>query len=390
MKTPLLFLSPLLVCFLISPCSAQRGPAGGGGSRGTALPRPRVMNMPDPTTSAPSVFLSGKVAIDDGTPLTEGAAVQTICKGQKRTEAYTDRNGNFSFQFQSKPSINSNVSVDDADSTPWMSSMSTRGNQRSLQDCELTAWLPGFRAELVELSRVAGDQQSNIGRIVLHRLNQVDGLTLSATSAAAPEDAKKSYEKGLKERDKAKLDEAQKHFEKAVSLYAKYAVAWFELGRIQLQKNDPAGAQRSFQEAVNADPKYVSPYRMLAQMAAKEKQWLAVVEQTGKLLALNPVNFPDAWFLNAAGYYFQANFEAAEKSARQGLKIDEEHRLPKLDYLLALVLVQKHGYAEAADHVRSFLAHTTNPPDIEDGKKELAEIERLAPGVTTSTVAEKK
>jgi tetratricopeptide (TPR) repeat protein len=348
------------------------------------------MNMPDPTTSAPSVFLSGKVAIDDGTPLTEGAAVQTICKGQKRTEAYTDRNGNFSFQFQSKPSINSNVSVDDADSTPWMSSMSTRGNQRSLQDCELTAWLPGFRAELVELSRVAGDQQSNIGRIVLHRLNQVDGLTLSATSAAAPEDAKKSYEKGLKERDKAKLDEAQKHFEKAVSLYAKYAVAWFELGRIQLQKNDPAGAQRSFQEAVNADPKYVSPYRMLAQMAAKEKQWLAVVEQTGKLLALNPVNFPDAWFLNAAGYYFQANFEAAEKSARQGLKIDEEHRLPKLDYLLALVLVQKHGYAEAADHVRSFLAHTTNPPDIEDGKKELAEIERLAPGVTTSTVAEKK
>jgi len=348
------------------------------------------MTMPDPTTSTATVFLSGKVAIDDGTPLTEGAAVQTICKGQKRTEAYTDRNGNFSFQFMSKPSINSNVSVDDADSTPWMSSMSTRGNQRSLQDCELTAWLPGFRSEVVELSRVAGDQQSNIGRVVLHRLNQVDGLTLSATSAAAPDDARKAYEKGLKQRDKEKFDDAQQHFQKAVSLYPKYAVAWFELGRIQLRKDDSAGAQHSLQEAVTADPKYVSPYRVLAQMAAKDKQWLVVVEQTGKLLALNPVNFPDAWFLNAAGYYFQANFEAAEKSARQGLKIDEDHRLPKLDYLLALVLVQKRVYAEAADHVRSFLAHTTNPPDLEDGRRELAEIERLAPGATSQTVAEKK
>ena len=115
-----------------------------------------------------------------------------------------------------------------------------------------------------------------------------------------------------------------------------------------------------------------------------------MVEQTGKVVALNPINFPDAWLLNAVGYFFLENFEAAEKSARQGVKLDEEHHFPKLEYLLALVLVQKHGYAEAAEHVRKYIAFSTNPPDIEDGKKELAQIEKLAPNLFPPAVAEKK
>jgi len=278
----------------------------------------------------------------------------------------------------------------DADSTTWVNPTSSRANQRSLQDCELSAALPGFTSQIIELSRVQGDQHSDVGRVVLHRLSQVEGLTISATSAAAPEAAKKAFEKGLKQEKNNKLDDAQQSFVKAVSLYDKYAIAWYELGRVQLQKNDTQSARHSFDQSLAADSKYVSPYRALAQLAAKEKQWQVVVEQTGKVVALNPINFPDAWLLNAVGYFFLENFEAAEKSARQGVKLDEEHHFPKLEYLLALVLVQKHGYAEAAEHVRKYIAFSTNPPDIEDGKKELAQIEKLAPNLFPPAVAEKK
>jgi tetratricopeptide (TPR) repeat protein len=179
-------------------------------------------------------------------------------------------------------------------------------------------------------------------------------------------------------------------FEKAVGIYDRYAVAWFELGRVQVQKHDEAGARRSFDQALVADPAYVSPYRILVQMDAKEKQWALVVEETGKLLALNPVSFPDAWFLNAVGHLFLRDLDAAEKSARQGLKLDEQHHFPKFEYLLGMVLVDKHNYSEAADHMRRYIALATAPPDIEAGKKELAQIETLAPNVAAPALAEKK
>ena len=352
--------------------------------------RSRSIMSPDLSSGSSSIFLSGKVALDDGSALTEGAAIQTICKGQKRTETYTDRTGNFSFEFASRPSINSSTGAGEADSTAWLNPTSGRTNQRNLMDCELVASLPGFTSEIVELGRIAGDQHADVGRVAMHRLSQVEGLTISATSAAAPDAARKAYEKGVKQEQKNKLDEAQQSFEKAVSLYTKYAIAWYELGRVQVRKNDVPGAHHSFEQSLLADSKYVNPYRALAQLAASAKEWPAVVENTNKLLALNPINFPDAWLQNAVGNFFLNNLDAAEKSARQGLKLDEEHHLPKFEYLLALVLVQKRVYAEAADHIRKYIALSTNTADAEDGKKALAQIEKLDPSVAAPAIAQKK
>jgi tetratricopeptide (TPR) repeat protein len=389
--TRLLILLPVLVLAAFNfPATAQRG-GGGGRAGGVTMPsRPRTMVPPDLSTGTPNIFLSGKVVLDDGSDLTEGAAIQSICKGQKRTETYTDRNGNFSFEFANRPSINNSIGAGDADSATWISPGSGRLNQRNVMDCELSASLPGFTSQIIELSRVAGDQHADVGRLALHRLSQVEGLTISATSAAAPDSARKALEKGIKQAEKNKLDDAQQSFEKAVGIYSKYAVAWFELGRVQMRKSDLAGARHSFEQALLADSKYINPYRGLAQMAAAAKQWPVVIENTDKLLALNPINFPDAWLLNAVANFFLNNVDAAEKSARQGLKLDEEHHFPKFEYLLALVLIQKHVYAEAADHIRRYIVLSPNLPDIENGKKALAQIEKLDPSLAAPAIAQKK
>jgi len=81
-------------------------------------------------------------------------------------------------------------------------------------------------------------ESTDVGRLVLHRLGQVEGLTISATSAMAPKDAQKAFEKGRDKAAKQKWDEARPFFEKAVQIYPKYAVAWFELGSIQMRKGE--------------------------------------------------------------------------------------------------------------------------------------------------------
>ncbi len=332
------------------------------------------------------MFLSGAVVVDDGTPLTEPAAIQTICKGVKRVETHTDSHGGFSFEFANRLTPTSGEVVTDSD-IAWPSSPSGRGNQRDWRDCEIQAVLPGFVSETIQLStRFSGFESSDVGRLVLHRMGQVEGFTISATSAMAPDKARKAFEKGREDEKNSKWDAAQKNLERAVQLYPRYAAAWLELGRVQAQKNEAAAARESFNQALQADPKFVSPYEELARLAAHDQQWQEVADVTNKLVALNPL-LPRAWFLNAIADYYLQKWEAAEKSVRQGIKIDDEHRIPKMEYLLAMILLQKHDYPQAGEHMRDYLRLAPKAEDADLARKQLAEIEKLSPAASNSPQA---
>jgi hypothetical protein len=364
--------------------------AQGKGGHGTTTPTTTTTN-PSRTTTQPSMnipdpmanqraFISGKVVLEDGTKITEPAGIQTICRGRKQTVTHTDSHGNFSFEFGDRMGAAvAGISSADTDSSWSPASPSGGSSQRDWRDCELQADLPGFTSQAIELSsKMSTFETTDIGRLVLHRVGHVEGLTISATSAMAPKDAQKAYEKGHDKAGKQKWDEAQPLLEKAVQIYPKYAVAWFDLGRIQLQKNAMADARHSFEQSIAADPKYVSPYRGLAELDTQQKQWQPLVTVTDQLLALNPVSFPDAWLRNALGNYYLGNFAAAEKSARQGMKVDDSHQLSKLEYLLGIILIQEREYAEAGTHIQNYIKVATQPSEIEEAQKQLAEVTRLS------------
>jgi Tetratricopeptide repeat len=370
-----------LVSLSCLPVSAQTPPRGGG--RGTATPiRPRIPT-PD-LSSTPTIFFSGKAVVDDGSMLTESASIQTVCKGQKRTETHTDSHGNFSFQFGGRFASAGETQFDAETSS--RTTLPGRPDRRDLQGCELQASLPGFTSEVIQLGgRFTGDESADVGRIVLHRISNVEGFTISATTAQAPGAARKALEKGQAQQKQGKFDDAQKSLEKAVALYPKFAVAWFELGRVQLQRNDPPAARYSFQQSIAADSKYLNPYLGLTQIALREHNWRELDETSDKVLALNPLNFPDVWLWNSTANYFLQDFSAAEKSARRGLQVDTEHRVPRLEYALGMALIKKPDYQDAAQHMRTFLSHATKLADVAEAQKELDEIARLsAPSLAAS------
>ncbi len=354
------------------------------------IPMQPPLSVPDSTVGR-RAFISGKVVLDDGAQLTEGATIQTICQGHRQTVAHTDSHGSFSFEFGDRmAAAAAGISAADVDSS-YSPSGSFRGSQRDWRSCELQAELSGFTSQAVDLSsRMSTFETTDIGRLTLHRMGHVEGLTISATSAMAPRDAQKAFEKGRDKASKEKWDEAQPLLEKAVEIYPKYAVAWFELGRVQLTKKEDAEARKSFEQSIAADPKYVNPYRGLADLDTKQQQWPAVVSVTEQLLALNPVSFPDAWFRNALGHYYTQDFAAAEKSARQGMKVDDNHQYPKLEYLLGVILMQKREYQEAAAHIQSYLRVATQPSEIADAQKRLDEITKLSASVSVPASADKK
>jgi tetratricopeptide (TPR) repeat protein len=348
---------------------------------------PDASNPNGSMTSA--MFISGKVTLDDGSELTESAAVQTICRGDRHTRAFTDRHGGFSFQMgDSTP--NSDGDLSDAGSST-VTRTTTQREQRAWRDCEVQAVLGGFSSEIVELaSRLNGMESADLGRIVLHRLEHVEGTSISVTSALAPSGARKALEKGRDAEKKKNWKRAAESFQKAVQIYPKYAAAWFELGRVQMVKNDAAAAKLSFQQALAADAKYVPPYQGLAELAFQSKQWPEVIRITGQMLALNPVSFPVAYFFSAVANYNLPDLDAAEKSARQGIKIDSEHQIARLRYVLGTILLKKQDYRQASFYFHQYMQLATESSELDAANKQLAEIERLASGANSEAKVETK
>jgi tetratricopeptide (TPR) repeat protein len=378
-----------LILFLSVGLAAQGKPTGGtgrpsGGSTGSTMPRsntsiPPINNNPNLSPMPMTFFLSGKVRLDDGSELTDAATIESVCNGDRHFEAYTDRKGNFSFEFGKQRNMgNDDVSTSSMGAGMPGQPRSATQQRREIQQCELIAVLPGFTSQTVELS--AGDmtESMNVGTIVMHRLAHVEGFTISATTAMAPSKAKKAFEKGRGEEQKKKWEAAEKKFQEAVAVYPKFAVAWMELGRCQLELKDQDGARQSLQQAVTADPQFVSPHQLLAIMAFQEKRWQGVVDETGAVLRLNPLSFAQDWFYNSAANYYLGHFDLAEKSARQGIQTDVEHRVPKLEYLLGVILVQKHDLQGATEHMRNYVRLAPKADDVAQVNEQIARIEKVS------------
>jgi tetratricopeptide (TPR) repeat protein len=381
----------VMIFLLAGVAAGQRGGGNAGGpgpgtapNTGGAYPNPSL-TLP-PGNSIPEqrpIFISGKVALSDGTAPSDPVNIERVCNGSTRVEARTDRKGRFSFE------LGRNVEFQDASSDgqdglggrgfggprgPARGPSSLRDNNL-LFNCELRASLPGYRSDPVSLANIHYMDNPDLGTIILHPIAHVDGLTVSATAALAPKDARKAYEKGLQAAAKKNPDEAQKNFETAVALYPKYAVAWFALGQINEQRDHDEEARKAYDQSITADSKFVPPYERLSFIALKESKWQDLADMTDRMLRLNPYDYPSAYYLNGVANLELQRLDAAEKSAREAIRLDPLKKNARAYYVLGLILAQKREFTASAESLRTFLSAEPQAKDADFVRKQLTQVE---------------
>ena len=361
-------------------------PTGNTPQTGGARNTPGLGNSTTPTTPAPEfqrpIFLSGKVMMDDGSPVPSNITIQRVCSGSPRSVAYTDSKGHFSFQWGQQNSgiiasaseagfggrDGGTVGFGGAQSAgggnPLSANSSSQTAAQQMWGCELRADVAGYRSESVSLTNRNSLDNPDVGVIMLHRLANVEGSAISATSYMAPKDAQKAYNHGLQLLLKNKTEEAAKDFEKAVAAYPKYAVAWVSLGKIRVQQKSLEPAREAFQKAIEADSKLVTPYVELGFLAAQEQKWDVSTQYLDKAVKLDPIDFPQAWYVDAVANFNLKKFDDAAKSAREAMKLDPRHQNPRAGYLLALALIEKHEYPEASAALKAYMKLAPNTPDF--------------------------
>ena len=249
-----------------------------------------------------------------------------------------------------------------------------------LRDCEVQAVLPGFRAESVSLSIRDTSDDGRVGTITLHPLSRSGALTISVTTAAAPASAKKAYDKAMESIGKEKWAAAESDLDKAVKIYPKFAIAWYELGIVRQKRNALSDAVEAWKEAVKQDPKYLKPYESLAAMADQREDSTAAEEYSREWLQLDPNDFAAAYLINAIANARLNRIEAAERAARTGLEVDKERKIPRLSYVMGLILLQKQQYADAAKYLRAYLDLAPNARDAAVVREQIAKLDKQTGG----------
>jgi tetratricopeptide (TPR) repeat protein len=396
-RTPLLLPAVALLGIAVYPALAQKGvpPASGtsGGASGGG-----VFGTTGRPTGAGSlsgspggigglsrpIFLSGRVVLDDGTQPNANIRIERVCAGNAHLETHTDSKGRFSLQLGQEQSVD----TDAADASPTTrsaqtmgasnTSMSGNGRLDQLWNCELRAALPGYRSDVVELGSRRSLDDPDLGTIVLHRLTNVQGTTISVTTALAPKHAQKDYEKGLQLAQKGDFENAEKRLTVATQAYPKYAIAWFALGQVEQHQGKNEEARKAWQAAAAADSKYLSPYEALAALAVQEQKWQEAADYSKQVIDMNPVEFPAAFWYNGLANYRLKKPDAAEKSIRDLLKLDTAHKYPQAESLLAQILAEKGNYSEAATHLRAYLAIEPNAKNADALRQALEKMDQAS------------
>jgi Flp pilus assembly protein TadD len=366
----------------------QGGQPGGGRQPGSQPAGPDRTNQPSqfPDTTPRPLFLAGSVRLADGTVPPDAVLVERVCNGRVFPEGYTDSKGNFSFQVGGQPSIGfADASVGSTSPFDGFGSTETGGPQRNvsprdLTGCEIRGNLAGFQSSTIMLTFRQALDDPDIGVIHLRRMGNVEGFTFSATTAAAPKDARNAYEKGLGNAKKQKWTDAERDLQKAVQIYPRYAVAWYELGRVYQQQKKFEDAGRAQNEAIKIDPKFISPYGQLAFIAAVQSKWDDVVTYSSQFMKLNPDVTPDIYFYSAVAHLNLQKLDVAEDHARQAATLDTAHRNPRINHLLGVVLAQTQKYQEAAENLRLYLKLSPGAPDAASVNQMLAELDNAAVG----------
>ena len=398
-----LFVTATLVAQTTGTPTTGGGTAGGttGSTPGTGTTTPRpgtgipTTTQPGNTTNTRSpfpdetrrpIFINGKVMMEDGTAPPESVLIERVCGAVPKPEGYTDTKGRFSFELGRNNAVFADASSSgrgfDSDSSGSSTSSSSPFGggvtERSLMNCELRAALPGFRSSVVILAGRRMLDSPDVGTILLKRMANVEGFTYSATTLMAPKEAKKAFDKGLELVKKKKQTEALKEFEKATEAYPKFAAAWYELGHLQDLQENKEEAKKSYQQSLAADPKFVKPYLPLTAMAVQKSDWANVAELTAKTIKLNPYEYPQAFLYNAIANLNLKNLDDAEKSALAAVKLDEKNRIPRIKYVLGIIMAQKENYTGAAENLKSYILSSPAGTDLTTARKQLSEIEQLA------------
>jgi VWFA-related protein len=320
--------------------------------------------------------LVGQVVMEDGTPPRKPVTIERYCGPTSIIrEAASNRDGRYHLGLMETSGLGA-------------SPMNVIPNGLFMGDvpCVLRATLSGYESNVIDLRDWRPTNDPHLPTLVLRRPRPEAAFSPEADSSV-PKSARKAWVLAMKDVEAGNWHAAEGHLQPVVAAHPGFARAWHLLGAMYQNQKKAEEALDAFQHATQADPKALGPYVLLARLAVQMKDWETALTTSEALIKADARHrYPEAYIHNAVARYQRNDLDGAEKSAREAVRLDRKHLLPRAEFILGTVLSAKRDYTGAASHLQQYLQLEPKAADAETVRTRIANLGKPEPAAAPAEI----
>jgi tetratricopeptide (TPR) repeat protein len=281
--------------------------------------------------------INGSILTIDGRPITDTQVELHDTNGTVLAVAYSKANG--SFEFTNLPTGQFDVVA-----------------SRGVDQCH-------------ERIRVEHGPAQVTLRMTSPKSEPGSGNTVSVATLRIPDKAEDEFRKASDAFQKNKLDEAEKHNEKALASVPNYAQALTMRGLLKINRGDIAGGTEALHAAIHNDPNYPLAYFAMGATLNGEGQYTEAQKAIEQGLKIEPTSWQGYFELSKAvmgQHDFRNALKYVVKAEGLGGGVYAPMHLVKAHALLGL-----KDYDEAATELEQYLAKDSTGPRAEEARRTL-------------------
>jgi tetratricopeptide (TPR) repeat protein len=187
-----------------------------------------------------------------------------------------------------------------------------------------------------------------------------------------PRSAVKEFDKGVEADKKKKIDEAIRHYEKAISIAPDFYPAHNNLGTTYLTKSEFKLAQAQFEEAIRLRQSDAEGYLNLANVLLMAKSYEDALKNVDEGLRRNPSSAFGHFVLGSI-YERMRKLPDAEHALREALNLDPG--MSRVHLELVNLYLRQQKKSEARAELKTFLNDSPNDPLVARAKEILEKLE---------------
>ena len=295
--------------------------------------------------AANTQLMRGKVVMEDGSIPNRSVRIERFCSdigGQGVTQ--TDKKGNYLWAMEVDP--------------------------LSARACVLRAAIIGYDSTVIDISSFKWSTDPNLPPLVI-RPRAAGSSDTDANiffEDAIPLPARNAWNNAERLIQKKSWPAAERELRTAVKLAPKFTRGWNALGFVCASQNRPADARDAFQHVVELEPKSLDALLDVARESIAANDW-DTAEKTAAVLIKQDTRqrYPEIYLHQATARYYLKDFDGAETSAETGIRLDRRREVPRMEYVLGVILEANGDFPAAREHLTQYLeldSKATNAAEV--------------------------
>jgi Tfp pilus assembly protein PilF len=282
--------------------------------------------------------LQGKVHLANGVAPPNSVKVTLNFNGMRVYETFTDLSGRFSFSGLHR----------------GMYELVAEGDDRTFETTRVSAEISAYGSAPQTFTQNI-QLRPKPGKAVVPPAV----ISIEALDPSVPARSREEYEKGLKDANNNKPENAVKHFHEAVTIHPQFYSAYVAIAEqyAKLKRDDDASG--AYQKAIELKPDRAPAYVGLGVMLVKQKRYSDAIVALRRSLEIERQSSTPYLFLGLAEM-MTGDYQLSETHLLRAFEIGK----PSLAHIyLANLYELKHEPVKAIDHLKAFLKENPNLPD---------------------------